>query len=59
METEEGKIKQQEVLFSNGYGSKADLLSAKMDLCNAEIEKLQNELSRACALMTVKFLVYN
>ena len=59
METEEGKIKQQEVLFSNGYGSKTDLLSAKMDLCNAEIEKLQNELSRACALMTVKFLVYN
>lgn len=59
METEESKIKQQEVMFRNGYGSKTDLLSAKMDLCNAKIEKLQHELSRACALMTVKFLVYN
>ncbi|MCQ2585929.1 MAG: TolC family protein [Treponema sp.] len=57
METEEGKIKHQEVLFSNGYGSKADLLSVKMDLCNAEIEKLQHELSKACALLTISFLV--
>jgi len=59
IETEESKISHQEVLFASGYGSKTDLLSAKMDLCNAKIEKLQQELSRACALMTVRFLVYN
>lgn len=57
IETAESKIAQEEVLYGNGYGSKTDLLSAKIDLCNAKIEKLQQELTRAAACMTINFLV--
>ena len=56
IETAASKIQHQEVLFQNGYGSKADLLSAQIDQCNEKIERLQQELSRAAACMTIRFL---
>lgn len=56
IETAASKIEHQKVLYNNGYGSKTDLLSAQMDLCSAEIEKLQQELSKNVAALTVKFL---
>lgn len=56
IETAQAKIEHQTVLYNNGYGSKTDLLSAQMDLCSAEIEKLQQELSKNAAALTIKFL---
>lgn len=56
IETADAKIEHQEVLFKNGYGSKADLLSSKINKCTEEITKLQHELSRAVSCLTIKFL---
>lgn len=56
IETTEAKIKQQEILFNSGYGSQTDLLSAKIDKCNEELEKTQQELQLAVAGLTIKFL---
>ena len=58
IESAESKIEHQNVLFQNGYGSKADLLSAKIDKCSEQITKLQHELSRAVACLTIRFLGY-
>lgn len=57
IETADSKIQHQEVLFQNGYGSKAELLSAQINKCNEKIERLQHELSRTAACMTLKFLI--
>lgn len=56
IQTAEAKIQQQETLFQNGYGSETDLLSAKIDWCNQRIEKLQQELTRAAACFTIRYL---
>ena len=56
METLDSKIQQQEKLFSSGVGSEQDLLQAKIDRTTAEIELLQQKLSLAAAVNTIKFL---
>jgi len=50
------KIQQKETEYSNGYGTEADVLSAKIDLCNQKIERVKQSLSRAVACMTIKYL---
>ena len=52
----ESKIQQNELVFSTGYGSETDLLSAKIDRCNQKIEKLRLSLSRAVSCLTILYL---
>ncbi|MCQ2983029.1 MAG: TolC family protein, partial [Treponemataceae bacterium] len=52
----QSKIAQQEKLFSSGYGSEADLLSARIELCNERLEKQQQLLTRDAACYTIRFL---
>ncbi len=59
IETADSKIGHQEVLFQNGYGSKADLLEAQINKCSEQITKLQHELQRAVACLTIRFLSGN
>lgn len=56
IESVTSKIQQKETEYSNGYGTEADVLSAKIDLCNQKIEKVKQSLSRAVACMTIKYL---
>ena len=56
IETVESKISQQELVFQTGYGSETDLLTSKINLCNEEIEKEKQALSRAIACLTIRFL---
>ncbi len=56
IEAAESKISQQEMLFRSGAGTEADLLAAKIELCNQKIEKEQQLLSRAVACYTIRFL---
>lgn len=56
IESDDAKISQQETIFQTGYGSETDVLSAKINRCNNQIEKEKQELSRAVALMTIEFL---
>ncbi len=56
IETAESKIKQQDAVFQSGYGSETDLLKAKIDWCNARIEKIRQQLSRAAACLTIQYL---
>ncbi len=52
----QSKIAQQEKLFASGYGSEADLFSAKIELCNERLEKQQQLLTRDAACYTIRFL---
>ncbi len=52
----EAKIQQNEIVFNTGYGSETDLLSAKIDCCNQQIEKLKLLLSRAVSCLTILYL---
>lgn len=56
IESDDSKISQQETIFQTGYGSETDVLSAKINRCNNQIEKEKQELSRAVALMTIEYL---
>lgn len=56
IESDDAKISQQETIFQTGYGSETDVLSAKINRCNNQIEKEKQELSRAVALMTIEYL---
>ena len=57
IEAADSKIKQQETIFQSGYGSETEVLSAKIERCNQLIEKTNQELNRAIACMTIKFLM--
>lgn len=50
------KIKQQELLYSTGYGSETDVLSAKIDWCNQRIEKEKQLLNLVNACLMIKYL---
>mgnify|MGYP002623308760 CR=1 FL=1 len=56
IESAESKISQAETVFKSGYGSETDVLSAKIDRSNEEIEKIKQQLTRAVACMTVLYL---
>lgn len=56
MESALSKIKQQQQSYESGYGSETDLLSAKIERCNAEIEKENQALSCAIACLTIEYL---
>ncbi len=56
IESAEAKIKLKENEYQNGYGTEADVLNAKIDLCNQKIEKVKQTLSRDVACMTISFL---
>ena len=43
-------------MFDSGYGSETDVLSAKIERCNAQIEKERQALSRAIACLTIEYL---
>ncbi len=57
IESANGKIAQKQQIYESGYGSETDLLSAKIEKCNAQIEKEKQALSRAAACLTIEFLV--
>ena len=52
----ESKIRQNEIVFILFYGSETDLLSAKIDRCNQQIEKYKLLLSRAVSCLTILYL---
>ena len=52
----QSKIQQNEIVFNTGYGSESDLLSAKIDSCNQQIEKQKLLLSRAVSCLTILYL---
>lgn len=56
IESADSKIQNQQLLFNSGYGSETDLLSAKIDKCNQQIEREKQSLNRAVACMTINFL---
>ena len=57
IESASGKIAQKQQIYESGYGSETDLLSAKIERCNAQIEKEKQALSRAAACLTIEFLL--
>ena len=57
IESASGKIAQKQQIYESGYGSETDLLSAKIERCNAQIEKEKQALSRATACLTIEFLL--
>lgn len=56
IESAEAKIAQKQMMYESGYGSETDLLSAKIERCNAQIEKEQQTLARATACLTIEYL---
>lgn len=56
IETAESKIKLKQNEYENGYGTEAEVLTAKIDLCNQKIEKVNQILSRDIACLTIKYL---
>lgn len=58
IESADAKIKQQENMYSSGYGSESDVLSAKIAKCNEQIEKERLSLNLAVACMTISYLCY-
>ena len=56
IESATSKINQKQQLYDTGYGSETDLLSAKIERCNAQIEKEKQALSRAAACLTIEYL---
>lgn len=56
IESAQAKIKLKENEYLNGYGTEADVLTAKIDLCNQKIEKVKQTLSRDIACLTIKYL---
>lgn len=56
IESAAAKIKQKQIMYESGYGSETDVLSAKIEHCNAQIEKEKQTLSRATACLTIDYL---
>ena len=56
IESADAKIEQKQQMYESGYGSETDVLSAKIERCNAQIELEQQNLSRASACLTIDFL---
>ncbi len=56
IESASAKIEQKQQIYDSGYGSETDLLSAKIERCNAQIEKEKESLSRATACLTIEYL---
>ena len=56
IESATAKITQQQQIYDSGYGSETDLLAAKIERCNAYIEKEQQALNRAIACLTIEYL---
>lgn len=59
IEAADSKIKQQETIYQSGYGSETDVLTAKIQRCNQQIEKEKQQLTRAAACMVIKYLAGN
>ncbi len=57
IESFEEKVKQQQIVFDSGYGSETDLLKTKVDLYNAKVEKLRQEITRLVNLYTIEYLI--
>ncbi len=57
IETAQSKIKQQELIHKSGYGSETEVLNAKIDLCNQQIEKYKQKISLAIAVLTIEHLL--
>lgn len=57
IETAQSKINQQELIYKSGYGSETDVLNAKIDLCNQQIEKYKQKISLAVSALTVQHLM--
>lgn len=57
IESATSKIDQKQMMYESGYGSETDVLSAKIERCNAQIEKEQQTLSRAAACLTIEYLL--
>ena len=57
IESASAKINQKQKMYESGYGSETDVLSAKIERCNAQIEKEKQTLSRAAACLTINFLI--
>lgn len=56
IESAASKINQKQQIYESGYGSETDVLSAKIERCNAQIEKEKQALSRAVACLTIEYL---
>ena len=56
IESAEAKTAQKQQMYESGYGSETDVLSAKIERCNAQIEKEKQALSRAAACLTIEYL---
>ena len=56
IESATAKIEQKQQMYESGYGSETDVLSAKIERCNAQIELEQQNLARAAACLTIDFL---
>ena len=56
IESASSKIEQKQQMYESGYGSETDVLSAKIERCNAQIEKEQQSLARAAACLTIEYL---
>jgi len=56
IEASDSKISQKETVYKTGYGSETDVLSAKIEKCNQQIEKEKQALTRAAACFTINYL---
>ena len=57
IESADSKIAQKQQMYESGYGSETDVLSAKIERSNAQIEKEKQALSRATACLTIEYLL--
>lgn len=56
IESATAKINQKQQIYESGYGSETDVLSVKIERCNAQIEKEKQALSKAVACLTIDYL---
>lgn len=56
IETKDSQIDQAKKAFQTGYGSEADLITAQIEKCTAQIEMVQNMLSYMTAYYTLSYL---
>ena len=56
IESATAKINQKQQMYESGYGSETDVLSAKIERCNAQIEKEKQALAQAAACLTIEYL---
>ena len=56
IESAAAKINQKQQMYESGYGSETDVLSAKIERCNAQIEKEKQALAQAAACLTIEYL---